>query len=69
MNTPSATPSPASVARHLAYAEGTSLPGLAADPVGWQTFPKVMVSGKLLGGRKFKVECTLTRQTRDYCLL
>lgn len=58
--TPSATPSPASVARQLAYTEGTPPPGPAADPVGWQTLPKVMVSGELLGRRKVEVECTLS---------
>jgi len=58
--TPSTTPSPASVARQLAYTEGTSLPGPAADPVGWQTLPKVKVSGELLGRRKVEVGCTLS---------
>jgi hypothetical protein len=58
--TPSTTPSPASVSRQLAYTEGASLPGPAADPVGWQTLPKVMVSGELLGRRKVEVECTLS---------
>ncbi|EDR12159.1 uncharacterized protein LACBIDRAFT_311255 [Laccaria bicolor S238N-H82] len=58
--TPSTTPSPASVARQLAYTEGASVPGPAADPVGWQTLPKVMVCGELLGRRKVEVECTLS---------
>jgi hypothetical protein len=58
--TPSIIPAPASVARQLAYTEGTSLPGPASDPVGWQTLPKVMVSGELLGHRKVEVECTLS---------
>ena len=58
--TPSVTPSPASVARQLAYTEGTSVPWPATDPVGWQTLPKVMVSGELLGRRKVEVECTLS---------
>ena len=57
--TPSATPSPASVTCQLAYTKGTSPPGPVADPAEWQTLPKRMVSGELLGRRKVEVECTL----------
>ena len=58
--TPFATPSTASVARQLAYTEGTSPPGPATDPIGWQTLPKVIVSGELLRHRKVEVECTVS---------
>lgn len=58
--TPSIIPASASVARQLAYTEGTPLPGPTVDPDGWQTLPEVMVCGELLGRRKVEVGCTLS---------
>lgn len=58
--TPSIIPASASVARQLAYTEGSPLPGPTVDPEGWHTLPKVMVCGELLGRRKVEVGCTLS---------
>lgn len=58
--TPSIIPASASVARQLAYSEGSPLPGPTVDPEGWHTLPKVMVCGELLGRRKVEVGCTLS---------
>ena len=58
--TPSIIPASASVDGQLAYIEGTLLPGPTVDPEGWQTLPKVMVYGELLGRRKVEVGCTLS---------
>ena len=63
--TPCIIPASASVARQLAYTEGTPLPGPTVDPDGWQTLPEVMAYRELLGRRK--VEVPFTRQIRDYC--
>ena len=58
--TPSITPPAASVARQRAYSEHAPLLGPAQDPDGWQTLPKVTISGELLGQQKVEVECTLS---------
>ena len=58
--TPCIIPASASVARQLAYTEGTPLPEPTVNPDGWQTLPKVMVYRELLGRRKVEGGCTLS---------